>query len=93
MTAQALLLEAVPSLKKNHDLLMEMLMRPDDFTLAALGCSVRAFLEKNGVDITLDPQRIARGGVDAYILPRKGRRDNDQEGTGSPPGAGAAVGE
>lgn len=37
MTAQALLLEAVPSLKKNHDLLMEMLMRPDDFTLALSG--------------------------------------------------------
>ena len=35
MTAQALLLEAVPSLEKNHDLLMEMLMRPDDFTLAS----------------------------------------------------------
>ena len=52
MTAQALLLEAVPSLKKNHDLLMEMLMRPDDFTLAALGCSVRAFL---------DPQRMKQG--------------------------------
>ena len=61
MTAQALLLEVVPSLKKNHDLLMEMLMRPDDFTLAALGCSVRAFLEKNGVDITLDPQRMKQG--------------------------------
>ena len=40
---------------------MEMLMRPDDFTLAALGCSVRAFLEKNGVDITLDPQRMKQG--------------------------------
>ena len=47
MTAQALL-EAVPSLEKNHDLLMKMLMRPDDFTLAALRCSVRAFLERNG---------------------------------------------
>ncbi len=61
MTAQALLLEAVPSLEKNHDLLMEMLMRPDDFTLAALGCNVRTFLERNGVDITLDPQRMKQG--------------------------------
>ena len=61
MTAQALLLEVVPGVKKNHDLLMEMLMRPDDFTRAALGCSVRAFLEKNEVDITLDPQRMKQG--------------------------------
>lgn len=59
--AVELLCEAVPSLEKNHDLLMEMLMRPDDFTLAALGCSVRAFLERNGVDITLDPQRMNQG--------------------------------
>ena len=68
MTAQALLLEAVPSLEKNHDLLMEMLMRPDDFTLAALGCSVRVFLEQNGVDITRDPQRTTQG-VMAQTLP------------------------
>lgn len=61
MTAQALLLEAVPSLEKNRDLLMEMLMRPDDFTLAALGCNVRVFLERNGVDITLDPLRMKQG--------------------------------
>ena len=61
MTAQALLLEAVPSLKKNHDLLMEMLMRPDDFVLASLGCSVRVFLERNGVDIAQDPQRMKQG--------------------------------
>ena len=57
-SAQALLLEAIPSLEKNRDLLMEMLIRPDDFTLAALGCSVRVFLERNGVDITLDSQRM-----------------------------------
>lgn len=68
MTAQALLLEAVPSLKKNHDLLMEMLMRPDDFTLVALGCNVRVFLERNGVDITLDPLRMKQG-VMAQELP------------------------
>lgn len=68
MTAQALLLEAVPSLKKNHDLLMEMLMRPDDFTLAALGCNVRTFLGRNGVDITLDTRRMKRG-VMVQILP------------------------
>ena len=68
MTAQALLLEVVPSLKKNHDLLMEMLMRPDDFTLAALGCSVRVFLERDGVDITLDPLRMKQG-VMAQELP------------------------
>lgn len=61
MTAQALLLEAVPSLEKNHDLLMEMLMWPDAFTLAAHGCSVRVFLERNGVDITLDTQRMKQG--------------------------------
>ena len=61
MTAQALLLEAVPSLEKNHDLLMEMLMRPDDFILAAHGCSVWVFLERNGVDITLDTQRMKQG--------------------------------
>ena len=67
-TAQELLLEAVPSLEKDHDLLMEMLMRPDDFTLAALGCSVRAFLERNGVDITLDPLRMKQG-VMAQELP------------------------
>lgn len=60
-TAQALLLEAIPSIEKNHDLFMEMLMRPDDFTLAALGCSVRVFLERNGVDITLDSQRMKQG--------------------------------
>lgn len=68
MTAQALLLEAVPSLEKNRDLLMEMLMRPDDFTLVALGCSVRVFLERNCVDITLDPLRMKQG-VMAQELP------------------------
>ena len=60
-TAQELLLEAVPSLEKNHDLLMEMLMRPDDFTITSLGCSVRVFLERNGVDVTQDPQRMKQG--------------------------------
>lgn len=68
MTAQALLLEAVPSLEKNHDLLMEMLARPDDFTLGSLGCSVRAFLEKNGIDVAQDPQRM-RLGVMVQELP------------------------
>lgn len=67
-SAQALLLEAIPSLEKNRDLLMEMLMRPDDFTLVALGCSVRVFLERNGVDITLDPLRMKQG-VMAQELP------------------------
>lgn len=57
MTAQV----PVPSLEKNPDLLMEMLMRPDDFTMAALGCNVRTFLGRNGVDITLDTQRMKRG--------------------------------
>lgn len=60
-TAHALLLEAVPSLEKDHDLLAEMLMRPDDFTLAPFRCSVRVFLERNGVDVTQDPQRMKQG--------------------------------
>lgn len=60
-TAQELLLEAVPSLEKDHDLLMEMLMRPDDFTIAPFECSVRVFLERNGVDIAQDPQRMKQG--------------------------------
>lgn len=59
--AVELLCEAVPSLEKNHDLLMEMLARPDDFTMAALGCSVRAFLERNGIDIAQDPQHMKQG--------------------------------
>ncbi len=59
--AKDLLLEVVPSLEKNHDLLMEMLARPDDFTMAALGCSVRAFLERNGIDIAQDPQCMKQG--------------------------------
>ena len=69
MTAQALLFEVVPSLEKNHDLLMEMLMRPDDFTLASFGCSVRVFLERNGVDITLDPLRMKRGAMVQELPP------------------------
>lgn len=60
-TATDLLLEVVPSLEKNHDLLMEMLARPDDFTMAALGYSVRAFLERNGIDIAQDPQHMKQG--------------------------------
>ena len=60
-TAQELLLEAVPSLEKDHDLLMEMLMRPDDFTIAPIECSVRVFLERNGVDVTQDPQHMKQG--------------------------------
>lgn len=56
-TAQALLLEAIPTLEKNHDLLTEMLMRPNDFTMVSLGCSVRVFLERNGVNVAQDPQR------------------------------------
>lgn len=59
--AQDLLLEAIPSLEKNHSLLMEMLVRPDDFTLGSFGCSVREFLEKSGVDIEQDPQRMKLG--------------------------------
>ena len=68
-TAQAPLLEAIPSLEKSHDLLVEMLMRPDDFTIASLGCSVRMFLERNGVDITLDPLRMKRGAVVQELPP------------------------
>ena len=60
-TAKELLLEAVPSLEKNHGLLMEMLARPDDFALWSIGCSVREFLEKNGVDVAQDPQRMKLG--------------------------------
>lgn len=61
--AKEQLLEAVPSLEKNHDLLMEMLARPDVFTLGSFGCSVREFLEKNGVDVAQDPQRMKLGAM------------------------------
>lgn len=60
-TAKELLLEAVPSLERNRDLLLDILARPDDFTLASLGCSVRKFLERNSVDISQDPQRMKLG--------------------------------
>ena len=56
-TAKDLLLKAFPSLEKNHDLLMDMIARPDDFTLGTTGCSVCEFLEKSGVDIEQDPLR------------------------------------
>lgn len=59
--AADLLIEAVPRLEKNRDLLLDMLARPDDFTLEAFGCSVRQFLERNGVDIAYDPQRMKLG--------------------------------
>lgn len=68
-TAKELLLEAVPGLEKNHALLMEMLARPDNFTLAANGCSVREFLERNGVDIKQDPQHMKLGVMDQKLPP------------------------
>lgn len=67
--AKELLLEAVPSLEKNHGLLMEMLVRPDDFTLGRLGCSVREFLEKNGVDVAQDPQQMKLGAMVQELPP------------------------
>lgn len=60
-SATELLLGEVPSLEKNHDLLMDMLVQPDAFTLGTIGCSVREFLEKNGVDVAKDPRRMKLG--------------------------------
>ena len=68
-TATELLIEAVPSLKKNRDLLLDMLARPDDFTLKAFGCSVRMFLERNGIDVTQDPQRMKIGVMTQKLPP------------------------
>lgn len=67
-TAADLLIKADPRLEKNRDLLLDMLARPDDFILEAFGCSVRRFLERNGVDIVKDPQRMKLG-VMAQELP------------------------
>ena len=68
-TATELLIETVPRLAKNRDLLLDMLARPDDFTLEAFGCSVRKFLERNGVDVTQDPQRMKMGAMVQTLPP------------------------
>lgn len=49
--AKELLLEALPSLKKNPALLAEMLERPDQFVFGEPRCSVHEFLKRNGVDL------------------------------------------
>lgn len=68
-TASELLIETYPALRKDRDRLMYWLANPDTIYLARFGCSVREFLEKNGVDITNDPVRTEKMLTSVQTLP------------------------